>query len=105
MANLASTYRNQGRWTEAEQIEVQVLETRKRVLGEEHPNTLSSMANQKTPKLPSSSQPTKLASKATTSTHQQRIPATITGFPSIWYLILSALPENAVVSRDFKYLP
>ena len=45
MANLASTYRNQERWTEAEQIEVQVLETRKRVLGEEHPNTLSSMAN------------------------------------------------------------
>ena len=45
MANLASTYRNQERWTEAEQIEVQVLETRKRVLGEEHPLTLTNMAN------------------------------------------------------------
>jgi hypothetical protein len=45
MANLASTLWNQGRWTEAEKIEVQVMETRKRVLGDEHPNTLTSMAN------------------------------------------------------------
>ena len=45
MANLAATYRNQGRWTEAEKIEVQVMETSQRVLGEEHPSTLSSMAN------------------------------------------------------------
>jgi hypothetical protein len=45
MGNLASTYRNQGRWKEAEDLEVQVMETRKRVLGEEHPSTLSSMAN------------------------------------------------------------
>ncbi|KIL55165.1 hypothetical protein M378DRAFT_91312, partial [Amanita muscaria Koide BX008] len=29
MANLASTYRNQGRWKEAESLEVQVMETRK----------------------------------------------------------------------------
>jgi tetratricopeptide (TPR) repeat protein len=42
---LASTYRNQGRWTEAEKMEVQVMETTKRVLGEEHPSTLTSMAN------------------------------------------------------------
>ena len=34
-----------GRWTEAEQLNVQVLETRKRVLGEEHPDTLTIMAN------------------------------------------------------------
>jgi hypothetical protein len=27
MANLASTYRNQGRWKEAEELEVQVMET------------------------------------------------------------------------------
>jgi hypothetical protein len=27
MANLASTYRNQGRWKEAEDLEVQVMET------------------------------------------------------------------------------
>ncbi|KAF2834982.1 hypothetical protein M501DRAFT_943158, partial [Patellaria atrata CBS 101060] len=39
------TYRNQGRWKEAEELEVQVMETRKRVLGEEHPNTLTSMNN------------------------------------------------------------
>ncbi|KAJ0268771.1 hypothetical protein CBS470a_013803 [Colletotrichum nupharicola] len=45
MANLASTYRNQGRWKEAEELEVRVMETGKRVLGEEHPDTLTSMAN------------------------------------------------------------
>jgi tetratricopeptide (TPR) repeat protein len=42
---LASVLRSQGRWTEAEQLEVQVMETRKRVLGQEHPDTLISMAN------------------------------------------------------------
>ncbi|KAF1938025.1 kinesin light chain 3 [Clathrospora elynae] len=45
MANLASTYGNQGRWKEDEDLEVQVMERRKRVLGEEHPDTLTSMAN------------------------------------------------------------
>ncbi|CAF9922484.1 MAG: hypothetical protein ALECFALPRED_002096 [Alectoria fallacina] len=61
MASLASTYRNQGRWNEAEKLEVQVMETRrwneaeklevqviktrKRVLGQEHPDTLSSMTS------------------------------------------------------------
>ena len=45
MANLASTYRNQGRWKEAEELEVQVMETSSRVLGAEHPDTLTSMAN------------------------------------------------------------
>ncbi|KAF6786572.1 kinesin light chain protein, partial [Colletotrichum musicola] len=45
MANLASTYRNQGRWKEAEELNVRVIETRKRVLGEEHPSTLTSMGN------------------------------------------------------------
>ncbi|KAK2734188.1 Kinesin light chain 5, partial [Colletotrichum kahawae] len=45
MANLASTYRNQGRWKEAEELEVRVIEMRKRVLREEHPSTLMSMAN------------------------------------------------------------
>jgi hypothetical protein len=45
MANLASTYINQGRWKEAEELEVQVMETSSRVLGDEHPNTLTSMAN------------------------------------------------------------
>ncbi|KAG9235723.1 Tetratricopeptide repeat-domain-containing protein [Amylocarpus encephaloides] len=45
MANLASTYRNQGRWKEAEDLFVLVMETRKRVLGQEHPDTLTSMNN------------------------------------------------------------
>ncbi|KAI1554711.1 kinesin light chain, partial [Pyrenophora tritici-repentis] len=45
MANLASTYRNQGRWKEAEQLEVQVMQARKRVLGDEHPDKMTSMHN------------------------------------------------------------
>ncbi|KAF2022756.1 hypothetical protein EK21DRAFT_82486, partial [Setomelanomma holmii] len=32
-------------WKEAEELFVQVMETRKRVLGKEHPDTLTSMAN------------------------------------------------------------
>ena len=40
MANLASTYPNQGRWNEAEQLEVQVIEMKK-PLGAEHPDTLT----------------------------------------------------------------
>ena len=43
--NLAVTYWGQGRWEEAEELEVQGMETRKRVLGLEHPDTLTSMAN------------------------------------------------------------
>ncbi|OGE46802.1 hypothetical protein PENARI_c107G06786 [Penicillium arizonense] len=35
----------QGRWEEAEQLDVQVIETRKTKLGEDHPSTLTSMAN------------------------------------------------------------
>ncbi len=45
MANLASTYWNQGRWKEAEKLDIRALETSQRVLGEEHPDTLNSMAN------------------------------------------------------------
>nr|XP_036584338.1 Kinesin light chain 5 [Colletotrichum truncatum]KAF6793856.1 Kinesin light chain 5 [Colletotrichum truncatum] len=45
MANLASTFWNQGRWKEAEELDVRVMETRKRVLGEEHPDTMTSIAN------------------------------------------------------------
>ena len=33
MANLASTYRDQWRWREVEELEVQVVETRKGLLG------------------------------------------------------------------------
>jgi tetratricopeptide (TPR) repeat protein len=43
--NLAEIYRKQGRWKEAEELEIEVLETSKRVLGHEHPSTIVSMAN------------------------------------------------------------
>jgi hypothetical protein len=36
MANLACAYRGQGRWKDAEALEVVVMEIRKRVLGEAH---------------------------------------------------------------------
>ena len=45
MGNLASTYMNQGRWKEAEELQAQELEICSRVLGEEHPDTLTSMGN------------------------------------------------------------
>ncbi|CAG9951683.1 unnamed protein product [Clonostachys rosea f. rosea IK726] len=45
MANLASTYTNQGRWEEAEKLGLQVMETSKMKLGVDHPSTLTSMAD------------------------------------------------------------
>ena len=45
MSNLASTYSIQGRWKEAEELEVQVYETYKSVFGLEHPRTLTIMDN------------------------------------------------------------
>jgi hypothetical protein len=45
VANLATTYWNQGRWNEAEQLDIQVMDMRKKLLGAEHPDTLRSMAN------------------------------------------------------------
>jgi hypothetical protein len=45
IAGLASTYSDQGRWKEAEELQVQVMETFKRVLGVEHPSTLISMSH------------------------------------------------------------
>jgi hypothetical protein len=45
MANLALTYSNQGRFIEVEVLQVQVMETRKRVLWPEHPDALISMSN------------------------------------------------------------
>lgn len=41
---LASPYRNQGRCKEAEELQAQVLEIFSKVLGTEHPDTLTSMA-------------------------------------------------------------
>jgi hypothetical protein len=43
MANLASMYRNQGRWKEAEELHAKELKVCKRLLGEEHPDTLINM--------------------------------------------------------------
>ena len=44
-ANLANAHAGQGEYTEAEKLEVAVLTARKRVLGEEHPNTFTSAGN------------------------------------------------------------
>ena len=45
IANLAATYRDQGRWDVAEKLQVQVMETSKTKLGADHPNTLTIMGN------------------------------------------------------------
>jgi hypothetical protein len=45
MGNLASALWNQGRWKEAEELDVQVMETSLKVLGHEHPQTLTRMDN------------------------------------------------------------
>ncbi|PPR06942.1 hypothetical protein CVT26_004131, partial [Gymnopilus dilepis] len=45
MANLASTFRNQGRFAEAEKLDVEVLGIHQKVLGPEHPVTLTSLGN------------------------------------------------------------
>ena len=42
MANLASTYWNQGRWKEAEELEIRVMETNKRVLKVDRVGEISS---------------------------------------------------------------
>jgi predicted nuclease of restriction endonuclease-like RecB superfamily len=61
MVNLASTYRNQGRWKEAEELGAQVMEAFKRVQGQEYRDTqasinnLASMLNLRVVKLMSSS--------------------------------------------------
>ncbi|KAG8723225.1 hypothetical protein FRC09_004207 [Ceratobasidium sp. 395] len=45
MTDLASTYRDQGRWEEAETLQVEALDATKQALGELHPDTLTNMAN------------------------------------------------------------
>jgi len=45
MGNLASTYRLQGRSVKAAALQNDILEKRRRILGEEHPSTLIAMAN------------------------------------------------------------
>jgi len=45
MANLASTFSNQGCYKKAEDLQVLVIEMGGKVLGQEHPDRLTSMAN------------------------------------------------------------
>ncbi|KAL4744583.1 hypothetical protein BDW72DRAFT_81009 [Aspergillus terricola var. indicus] len=45
LGDLASVYLQQGLWKEAEELNMQVLEIHKQVLGPEHPDTLTSMNN------------------------------------------------------------
>ncbi|KAK4206669.1 P-loop containing nucleoside triphosphate hydrolase protein [Rhypophila decipiens] len=45
MADLAATYRMQGRYTEAEPMKIKALELRREVLGEKHPDTIWSIAS------------------------------------------------------------
>jgi hypothetical protein len=45
MHNFGLTYSDQGKWKEAEMLQAQVLEIKQRILGPEHPNTLTSMNN------------------------------------------------------------
>ena len=42
---LLHSYWNQGWWKEAKELELLVMEMRKRVLGEEHPDSLMSIGN------------------------------------------------------------
>jgi len=44
MSNLASTYSNRRQWKEAEELEMQVIETSLRVLGTDHLDTITSMS-------------------------------------------------------------
>jgi tetratricopeptide (TPR) repeat protein len=44
-SNCAMALYSDGRYDEAEELETQVMQTRKRVLGDEHPHTLTSMGN------------------------------------------------------------
>jgi eukaryotic-like serine/threonine-protein kinase len=45
MNNLSLVYMREGKYSQAEALEIQTLEIRKRVLGPEHPYTLQSMTN------------------------------------------------------------
>ena len=45
MANLAATYQKLGKYTEAQKLQMQVLDARNRILGVEHPETLRAMGN------------------------------------------------------------
>lgn len=42
---LAMVYSSQGKWTEAEELTIKMLETQKSILGENHPDTSSTLIN------------------------------------------------------------
>ena len=43
MANLAMSYQDLGKYTEAQKLQMQVLEASNRILGVEHPHTINAM--------------------------------------------------------------
>ncbi|TFK31328.1 hypothetical protein BDQ12DRAFT_563648, partial [Crucibulum laeve] len=45
MGHLASTYMNQGKWIEAEKLQVEVMEKTQQLLGSAHPGTLRTVGN------------------------------------------------------------
>ncbi|KAF7778938.1 hypothetical protein Agabi119p4_3283 [Agaricus bisporus var. burnettii] len=45
LSGLALVYSEKGQWKEAEALQVMVVEKRKRLLGDDHPHTLTSMGN------------------------------------------------------------
>ena len=45
MGNIAVTYQCLGKYTEAEKLEIQVLDARNKILGVEHPNTIKALEN------------------------------------------------------------
>ena len=45
MANLAVTYSKQGKYDEAEELKLKVLDLSQKVLGPDHPDTFTSMEN------------------------------------------------------------
>ena len=45
MVNLGNTYFNQGRWNDAEHLQIQVMDMAKKLLSAEHPITLTCMEN------------------------------------------------------------
>ena len=45
LGNLAATYHILGKYTEAENLEMEVLHVRNRILGVEHPDSISPKAN------------------------------------------------------------
>lgn len=45
IANLASAYYSQGRWSEAETLQLEVLKLPQEVLGSKHPDTITAISN------------------------------------------------------------